>query len=139
MKPTILFLCLILTLTSCSSDDNPIQINDPKSLEGSWTMVNIFGGFAGIDDNYEPGEIIWTFDQEDQMLMVDNSVGTDAPITSGLNSGTYDYHIETEEEIDYLFIDGYNSGKYSIDSDTLIIDDNPGADGFRYTFEKFSE
>lgn len=138
MKSTILFLFLIVTLTSCSSDDTPILINDPNSEDGSWTMTKIFGGFAGIDDDYEPGEIVWTFDKEEQVLTVDNSIGDDAPITSGLDSGTYDYHVETEEETDHLFIDGYNFGEFIVDSDTLIVDQNPGADGFRFTFESYS-
>lgn len=139
MKSTILFLLLIVTLTSCSNDDTPILINDPNSEESSWTMTNIYGGFAGIDDDYESGEIIWNFDKEAQVLTVDNSIGDDAPITSGLDSGNYDYHVESEEEIDYLFIDGYNSGEYTVDSDTLIIDQDAGADGFRFTLERYSE
>lgn len=137
MKTKILLLCLMLTLTSCSSDDNPIQINDPENLDGSWTIVNIFGGLAGIDDDYEPGQIIWSFDEENETLTVDNSVEDEDVITSGLPSGTYDYYIETEEGTNYLFVDDYNFAHFSISADTLLIDQGVASDGFLFTLKSY--
>lgn len=140
MKPTVFLLCLALTVMGCSNDDDANQNDNPQqSLKGSWTMVNIFGGFAGIDDDYEPGEIVWAFDEETNTLTVDNSVENDETIiASGFDSGTYDYHTETEEESDYLFVEASKFGEYYFNADTLVVDSNVGADGFRFKLQAYS-
>lgn len=130
-----IFLCLMLIMTSCNSDDDSLNVN----LNGSWTMSNISGGFLGIDTNFEPGQIIWTFDAERQILIVDNSLEEDTTvIISGFVSGNYEYYTTTEEETDFLYVENSKFGMYYINSNNLVIDQNTGSDGFLFTLEYYS-
>ncbi|HLW15427.1 MAG TPA: hypothetical protein VKX30_08030 [Flavobacteriaceae bacterium] len=130
-----ILLCLMLIMTSCNSDDDSLNVN----LNGSWTMSNISGGFLGIDTNFEPGQIIWTFDAERQILIVDNSLEEDTTvIISGFVSGNYEYYTTTEEETDFLYVENSKFGMYYINSNNLVIDQNTGSDGFLFTLEYYS-
>jgi len=130
-----ILLCLMLIMTSCNSDDDSLNVN----LNGSWTMSNISGGFLGIDTNFEPGQIIWTFDAERQILIVDNSLEEDTTvIISEFVSGNYEYYTTTEEETDFLYVENSKFGMYYINSNNLVIDQNTGSDGFLFTLEYYS-
>ncbi|WP_299253550.1 hypothetical protein [uncultured Aquimarina sp.] len=48
------FLLISLVFISCSNDVH----NPSVSLQGEWNLVNVTGGFTGIDQDFERGTII---------------------------------------------------------------------------------
>ena len=60
MKSTFYILGLILVVLSCNSDDD-VQQNTEPTLFGPWSLVNVSGGFAGVNDDFEIGTITWNF------------------------------------------------------------------------------
>ncbi len=132
----LLTLC-VLIFTNCTNDDTLPPI---ETLHGTWHLININGGFAGIDDDYNPGTIIWTFNSESLTIDVDNN-SSQENIYSGFESGTYLYSIVENNSNDYILINEEEFGNYIISVNELIIDQNEiqdgvGADGFILQFER---
>jgi hypothetical protein len=127
---TILFTCLVL-LTNCKSDDT-ISTND------TWNLVNISGGFAGIDKNFNVGEIIWTFNEQNSTLIIKKNT---QELFIGIDEGTYSYAIEDINGTSYLNLDNLERGSFTISQNELIIDENKsstgsGADRYAFKLEK---
>ncbi|MEC3908859.1 hypothetical protein VOI54_17660 [Tamlana sp. 2201CG12-4] len=138
MKYLFIIICLI-TLTSCSiSDDTP----DNEVSITQWSLINVSGGLAGINTDFESGIIVWRFNNLDGTLSVLNN-NDDNSLEDGLDSGTYNHlFIEKDEDL-FLTIDGIEYGLVTIseDTETFILNQNitstgSGADLFIYTFEK---
>lgn len=137
---TLIFTLLIGSglLSSCSDDANIIP--QEENLNGTWNLKNLSEGFAGLNENYPDGAITWTFNAQNQTIIVDNNV----PASEGFvfNSGTYNYSITTVNNQEYLNIDSGEFGGLSISTNNnLVIDQNVmssgvGADGFILSFEK---
>lgn len=136
IRKTLLALTLALVFfTSCSNNDDSTPV---VTINGLWHVENISGGFAGIDDDYQNGEITWTF--TNQTLTVDNNAPQSA-LYSGLDTGTYAYSTSEIDGVTYINIDTMEFGGYSLSSTGLIIDQNiistgSGADGFILTFKR---
>ncbi|MEQ8219405.1 MAG: hypothetical protein RIM68_05665 [Arenibacter sp.] len=127
----MLFLALIFVFNGCSTD-NTHEKNDMVS--GTWSLINISGGFAGIDVDFEKGKIVWKFDTKDETLIVANNDGSNA-IYNGLPTGTYTYSILQEKDQYYLQINDKEIGGIVVDKSQLVLDQNKtsmgsGADGF---------
>lgn len=133
---TLLILFCVFTLTNCKKDDEDICCAYPITLEGSWSLVHIQGGFAGVDDVFENGIVVWYFDTETNTILVENNNIDNTVLYDGLESGTYSYEIVTENETDYLYIESSNFGVLTYSSFQLSIDSNIGADGFLMVFER---
>ena len=124
---------LICSLSSCcQSDDNNTITN---ALEGTWNLVRITGGFAGVDDEFEPGLIIWDFNTSNTTLTVSNN-NTENTIYDGLPSGVYTYSITISEEGQFITIENMPNGKLTISENQMTIDNNIPADGFLLSFNK---
>lgn len=125
-------------LTSCHKDmdDTIDKGTEEVTINGTWHLKNVSGGFAGIDVNYNQGDVLWTFNQNDNTLIVENNIMTTSPESTyaRLESGTYTFEIEQNEGPQILFIDGNNTGEINLSADTVTIDDESGADGFIMTF-----
>ena len=135
MKTTFYTLIFTLLLFSCNIDDDT-QKNCEPTLNGSWSLVNVLGGLAGINDDFEVGLIIWDFNQENLELTVTNNNTVDV-IYDGFPSGTYDYEIITQTNGDTSLI--INTISYSIttlSSSQLVLDEGVAADGFLLTFSR---
>ncbi|RED46498.1 hypothetical protein DFQ10_101269 [Winogradskyella eximia] len=133
MKTTFFILVLMLSTLSCNSDDDTQQNSDP-TLDGSWSLVNVTGGLAGIDDDFETGLIIWDFNQDNLELTVTNN-NTVNVIYDGFPTGTYDYEIFTETNGEMSVV--INTVSYRVTtlaSSQLVIDEGIVADGFLLTF-----
>ena len=131
MKRVVASLICLVFLTSCKSDDT-------ASTNDIWNLVNISGGFAGIDKNFDTGEIIWTFNEQNSALVIEKN--TQEPFI-GINEGTYSYVIENISGVTYLSLDNIERGSYAISQNQLIIDENKsstgsGADRYVFMFEK---
>ncbi len=129
-KVAILLICLVL-LINCKSDDT-------MSTNDTWNLVNISGGFAGIDKNFNVGEIIWTFNEQNSTLIIEKN--TQEPFI-GIDEGTYSYTIENINSTTYLNLDNIEKGSYTVSQDQIIIDENitstgSGADRYVFKLEK---
>lgn len=133
---------LILFATSCSLDDNGDNVSEVTVTH--WNLINVTGGIAGVDIDYEIGDITWDFDEINRQVLVKNSIGTASE--SSLPSGIYTYFVIQHENSLYITIDGEEYGELtrSFDDFSLTINQNNQSsgtisDGFIYSFKKTSE
>jgi hypothetical protein len=142
----ILLTIFIGILISCQNEHlNELNLNrkattrleNANQLSGTWTLVNISGGFAGTNTNFPAGWITWEFNEANQTVIVVNNNLFDAPLYDGPESGTYNYNnsIITScgtETIPLNIINQFESC-YEITNNTLVINNNQIADGFKFT------
>ena len=141
MKLQTLILTLFVgigLLASCSKDDTN-NIPQEELLKGTWSLKNLSGGFAGLDENYADGIITWTFNSQNQTIIIDNNEPSSKSFT--FDSGTYNYSIIEISGQKYLKIENDEYGGLTIITNNLTIDQNKissgvGADGFILKFEK---
>ncbi|MFT3794226.1 hypothetical protein [Flavobacterium sp.] len=135
----LLTLALSLVLLSCSDNDDKEptqQIVTPQptaSINGTWHLVNVNGGFGGTSDDFPVGMITWEFNQAQQTVTVVNN-NTDPQAQDILPSGTYDYDFVANEATPEICntnikIGNTNLGCYSIGSQTFVMSQIE-ADGF---------
>ena len=137
MKNTIYILTFTLLMLSCNTDGNSQQNAEP-TIGGQWNLVNVTGGLAGVDDDFEVGLIIWDFNEDNLELTVTNN-NTANVIYDGLSSGTYDYEVlSTTGETAYLVIHnfGINHEIITLNASQLVLDEGVAADGFLLTFSR---
>jgi len=130
-KLLLIFITCALCLSSSCDNDNA------NTKSESWFLVNISGGIAGINEDFEKGIIVWTFNEEDAILTVENTTGS----TNGFESGTYSYNILNTNDQRYLVVENNEIGGITTSGNQLIINQNmqsggSGADGFILLFEK---
>ena len=101
---------------------------------GRWSVS---GGLAGINIDYNQGDVKWSFNLENNTLIVENNIITTGPedIYAGLESGTYNIEITQSGEIQTLFINNTERGVLILLNHNLKIDDR-FADGFITEFER---
>lgn len=141
MKLYIFLIFISFFLQSCNSDENSKSSTTPNLIEGSWSFVNVSGGFAGTNQNFTAGSIRWDFDESNNTLTIvnDNQI-TDA-IYDGLPTGTYTYSsilstTSCGDGFNPLAITNAFESCYTIVDNTLTIDNNQIADGFVLKFER---
>ena len=135
MKTLFYFLVLILFTFSCNSDDDAQQ-NTDSALQGTWSLVNVSGGLAGVNDDFEIGTITWNFNEDNLELTVTNT-NTTTVIYDGFPSGTYDYELLTPtEESASVTINSFEYRITTLTSSLLLLDEGVAADGFLLTFRK---
>jgi len=132
MKIVYAFLISIFIYSCTNSDDNNATIE-------KWNLVNVSGGFAGIDVDIEKGKIIWTLNEHDSILDIENNYEGNFVIS--LSTGRYSYFIEEINNTSYITIDNDEYGGIDISVNHLVIDENKsstgtGADRFVFQFEK---
>jgi hypothetical protein len=142
MKTLKILTLIIITglgiLISCSSDDDSTQI---EIIDGTWNLTNVSGGIAGINIDYNSGDIIWIFDSQNQTLTVESKNSQNLNY-QGLNSGIYNYSVFETGGNSYLKIDGTEFAMYILSDIHLILDQNEtsaegeGADGFLLRLEQ---
>ncbi|SCY96942.1 hypothetical protein [Flavobacterium caeni] len=117
-------LALALMAFGCQDDDAiyiPSYTPTTQPFDGAWQLRNVSGGIAGTYDDFEPGEITWTFDDETQTVTVFNN-NPDTGEVDFFDSGVYDYEIvinpATPEICGFnLSIDGTNLGCFTVTDD----------------------
>lgn len=137
-KTVFVLLCFIVGLiTSCSTTTTSID-NQNNTINGSWHLKNVSGGLMGINIDYQPGDVKWTFDTTTNTLAVENTIITTGPedLYAGLDTGTYTYEIQVEETTQTLYINNVARGSIQLENNysTLTIDDGVAADGMMTTF-----
>jgi hypothetical protein len=133
---SILFICF-LTFINCSTNNDDTQ---PKVIEVYWSLTNTTGGLAGVDDDFNKGEIKWVFNELTETLIVDNQ-NTDNTKQDGLASGNYSYSILEVGLDSFLLIDSEEVGRLLVSTSKLTLDENVTSqgdlnDGFVYTFTR---
>lgn len=139
MTNKILFiLTCFFTLTNCNvNEDLPEQ--EAQNYRTEWHLLNVSGGVAGVNDDFEANTIIWIFDQENNSVNITNN-NTDDTKQDGFDTGTYSFSSLESNDSFYMVINGDELGEYTFpNQQTLQIDENyksdsDGTDGFIYTF-----
>lgn len=135
-KYSIVLLCLAVMFYGCDKDEK----NNADPIYGVWNLKNVSGGFAGVDDDFNDGAIIWTFNLQNGTLVVQNNNDSNA-IYDGLDSGTYTFSILEKGQKEYLLVDNSELGGMSLLQNEMVIDQNKmstanGADGFILKLQK---
>lgn len=124
MKKNLLISVILLglTFTGCSSEPSTSHSN---IVQGQWKLVKVSGSFAGIESNFSPGVIKWTFNPTTQTVTVINNNLNDN-LTDLFDTGVYNYQIvqnpdpQTCSEI--IKIDNIEMGCFTIVDGKLHID-----------------
>lgn len=142
-----LFIVSLLSLSVMACSTTEISAPDPvgndvitpaPSIHGTWNLANVSGGVAGIDEDYEPGVVIWSFDVELSILTVDNNDENGSGYT-GVRNGPHPYNLLKQNNTNYLFVRGREIGRIIIIDGNLMINGNDrsegsGADFYNFTF-----
>ena len=137
LRSLVLFVLITITLlVGCGSNDGTEK--DP--IDGVWDVSNISGGFAGINDDYPQGTILWSFDAQNSNLTITNNNTTNT-LYDGFESGEYAYTILHKNKTLYLQVNGQEFGGVVISQNELVINQNitstgSGADGFVILLKK---
>ena len=128
---------LFMVLAGCADTDTPLEV-DP--MQGTWNLLNISGGFVGMDQDFEKGTIVWEFHPGQQRLVVVNNAPSDA-MYMGLGTGSYRYSVEVKNSNAYLMINDVELGGISFFKSKMVVDQNlgsqgNGADGFVLVLER---
>lgn len=127
----LIAILLVATIASCSSDDdNNVQLTQINS----WNLARVTGGFAGVDQTFPEGLIVWTFNGDTDTVVVVNN-NTDNTLNDFFDSGTYPYTIENDGTNDVISIDGIDFGVISETENELLLDHQVD-DGFTVTFTR---
>jgi hypothetical protein len=132
MKPkfVVLLFAAVLVLSGCDDDETLPQ---EPTINGTWHLKNVSGGFAGVDEDFSRGEVIWTFDEESSVLTVENN---SKETFIGLASGVYSYSVSEVEGDEVLFIDEGEFGILTIAKTEMAIDQGLASDGFLFNFQR---
>ena len=84
----MLLLLYIPVAFSCNNDDDNNQPSN-QEFEGTWKLINVSGGFGGVDHDFEEGIITWTFNSQNETIVVVNN--NPADVYDGLGTGEYTY------------------------------------------------
>jgi hypothetical protein len=84
-------------------------------------LINVTGGFAGIDDAYEKDVIIWGFNPYDQELTVTNT-NIELIIYDGFPTGVYDYQVvNLTGDAVTLMIDDFNFSLSALTDSSFVL------------------
>lgn len=142
---TYLMLSIILIFaTSCGKDDAEDSVIINSGLVGTWNLINTSGGFAGINCSYQLGEIVFVFDEDDNLTITNNVINTSATCGGqeiNISVQTHTYGVLNDNGKKYLLVDDQESGELMVENDRFTLDQNnssqgSGADLFMLTFVK---
>jgi hypothetical protein len=138
MKPTIKVLFVLLSALSISCSNSDDSNPEHTTLDGIWQLKSVRGGIAGTNDEFNNGEISWTFGNNGSIAV--SNMNTDDNKVDLIESGDYVYTIAPNPTTpqsctEAMFIDGVNYGCYSIDGLTLVLN-QVESDGYEVKLEK---
>lgn len=133
MKRIILGVGLMLAMIGCSSDVEDEILN--SSIDTTWSLKKISGGLAGVNLNYDSGEVYWIFNSANNTLTIENNLVSNGPKMShgGPVSGVYSFVLNSTDSV--LYIQNMKRGRVFLTaSGGLNIDDNVATDGLLTEF-----
>jgi hypothetical protein len=132
--------CLFI-FSNCSINNNENPTNEVTLIQ--WNLINVTGGLAGVNNDFEIGDIVWKFDNPQNGLVTVINNNTDDTIEDALDSGQYQYLFIEQDDTLFIAIEDNEYGGITISEDELSFTINQnettsgsGADGFIYEFEK---
>ncbi len=131
------FICILLffTIIGCSGDDDTTDPNmNSSGLNGKWSLVQVTGGFVGVDDSFENGVIVWDFNEAAKRVQVTNNNTKDV-IYDVLPSGTYDYTVDGVQSNLEFVVDKKKMGKFQLIDNQFTVEEQL-KDGFRVVFRR---
>ena len=146
MKYLSFFLLIICSIFVISCDKDEVMDNESinSGLVGTWNLESSSGGFAGINCQYQTGEVVLVFDEEDNLIVSNNVVNTSATCGGqeiGISIETHKYGVLTSNDKKFLLVDDAEVGEIEIQTNMFTLDQNSysqgsGADGFISMFVK---
>ncbi|WP_310556142.1 hypothetical protein [Flavobacterium sp.] len=127
----LIYLFLISILSSCN-DNNDTNNNTPApinaSVNGTWKLIKVSGMLSGIEHNFAPGIITWTFDESSQKVTVVNT-NANSNLDDVLESGIYSYETTSNPAQELLCVESVkinseNYGCVSFENNQLRIDES---------------
>jgi len=129
-KLKLLFVLPLFTLFLSCSNNN--QETAAPTLAGQWKLVNVTGGFVGVNDNFPAGQITWNIDTaNNSVTVVNNNTNPDAQDI--LETGVYSYTLAPDPNAicpNTFNVNNLDLGCYTVSDNELIITYDY-ADGFR--------
>lgn len=139
-KYILLFLLIAILGVSfgCKKEEfAKAKIRSENGISGTWNLTHVYGGIAGVDEQYASGEITWKFNSSN--LVVNNNSSSSNYYY--LPTGTYQYAIIQSGLSTFLSIENSELGQYIISGDDMSINQNmqstgEGACGFYMELER---
>lgn len=134
MKTFKIFTVLVFAslFIGCSkNDDNTTSV---PTLDGQWKLVNVRGGFAGVNDTFPAGQIKWFVDTASHTVTVVNN-NTNPNSQDILESGVYSYTLTPDPNslcTNTFNVNNMDLGCYSVSDNEFTIT-YEYADGFTLT------
>lgn len=94
-------------------------------INGTWNLMHVFGGIAGVNKTYQLGEVTWEFDENEVHVQHLGSAST----YYSLPTGTYPYSILEVNGKNYLSINQQEIGEFTLLGQELKIDENSKSEG----------
>ena len=138
MKFKFLIVVFCVSIWSCTVDNNN---GSQTNYKVEWHLTAVSGGLSGVNETFNMGSVIWTFNEFTGVLTVVNN-NEDTTKEDSYDSGSYPYSIENLNSKLFLSVDDIEIGEVTFPSQTqFIIDQNStsqgsGADGYVYKFTK---
>lgn len=156
---TLLLLAApVLLATSCQDDDSILQTaaynqpqqeqpqqpeepgqEEPQNNEtNSWSLVNVSGSIAGVSHDFPDGQIIWTFNNNNTIDVVNNNPDPNAEDFLDTGNFTYGYipsEMPTANCSEDMFVWCFVLGCQNVDGDTMTITQQL-SDGYTLIFKK---
>ena len=123
---TALFMLSVFLLTSVAGcDSESHDTTNDYGITGQWNLTHVSGGIDGRDLVFDPGVIIWTFNEETGMVNIVNNSGNGLSV---FQTGTYSFLIEETDGYLTISVNGMQFGNIDISANQINIDQNV-ADG----------
>lgn len=135
---SILLISMLVLFAGCEKETFlKAKTRSESGIKGTWNLVHVYGGIAGIDEQYAHGDVTWTFTSTN-LVVADNTSGT---AYFFLPSGTYQYNVIQSGSLTYLSIENSELGQFVISGNDMNIDQNKqstgeGACGFFMELER---
>ncbi|SFZ95093.1 hypothetical protein SAMN05428642_10717 [Flaviramulus basaltis] len=136
---TLILLISFITFTNCSINNNDNDTT-PIVIITYWSLDNVSGGVAGIDEDFSENTVKWIFNETTSTLNVENNNDNDTK-PDGLDSGNYNYSVLQKGSNLFLIVGSNEIGRFTVSQNQLVINENETsngtlADGYIYTFKK---
>lgn len=129
---TLSIFTILVLVTNCSTGSD--SSDDP--IAGDWNLKTMTGGFAGVNNAFQAGEVVWTFNEKDSSLTIEVNIISMIPTERyyGLQAGTYTYELVEENDVTTLYANDSRVGTINFSENELLVDDGIAVDGFLFTF-----
>ena len=123
-------IVILITVAGCDPESYEPIID--YRINGQWNLTHVGGGVDGRDLNFDPEVIIWTFNEENGIVTIDNNSENGLSV---FPSGTYSFLIEEIDGQRTITIDGILFDSFETSQDQIFINQQY-SDGISMVFTK---